>query len=66
MELPNPSRSLAESSPAEATQSTEAQVLPTMDDLDRLAADLDQVDATLASLDREVAGAEPSSTGSHD
>lgn len=28
--------------------------LPTMDDLDRLAGDLDSIDATLAALDREV------------
>lgn len=34
-----------------------AQVLPTMADLDRLADDLDRVDATLAALDRNVAGA---------
>lgn len=31
-------------------------LLPTMADLDRLAADLDRVDATLVALDREVTG----------
>lgn len=31
----------------------EAALLPTMEDLDRLSADLDRVDATLAALDRD-------------
>ena len=37
-----------------APESPTSPVLPTMADLDRLSSDLDQVDATLAALDRDV------------
>lgn len=41
-------------SPSEQLEPADTAPLPTMDDLDRLAADLDSIDATLASLDRDV------------
>ena len=48
MEFPNQTDHAGNTEPVPA--------LPTMGDLDRLAADLDQVDATLAALDRDVVG----------
>jgi hypothetical protein len=44
--------------PDPADLGREPSLLPTMADLDRLAADLDRVDATLAALDRGGDGAE--------
>lgn len=49
---PNTSDSIAVDDSAPGESSTAAMpVLPSMTDLDRLAADLDQVDHTLAALD---------------
>ena len=41
-------------STSEQLEPADTAPLPTMNDLDRLAADLDSIDATLASLDRDV------------
>lgn len=50
----NPSPTEAVNDPSAETPAEGSTALPTMADLDRLSADLDQVDATLAALDRDA------------